>query len=130
MKEKDEIVVSALRNLKAQIKNVEIENKKPLTDEEVMSVVAKKVKQHKDSIESFKAGNRNDLVEVEEKQMAVLTKYLPEAMSEDEVRAIVKEVSTNATSSDFGRIMKEVMARCKGRTDGSVVSKIVKEVLG
>ena len=131
LRSKDEIVVSSLRNLKSEIKNVEIDKRKPLTDEEVLDVLRKKVKQHKDSIESFKSGNRLDLVETEEKQMQVLQKYLPAQLSEEEVRVLVKRViqAMNAQASDFGKVMKEVLKEAAGKTDGSVVSKIVKEEL-
>lgn len=131
MRAKDELVVGALRILKSEIKNAEIEKKSELTEEEVMKVIAKKVKQHKDSIESFTSGGRQDLVDHEVKQMAVLAKYLPQQMGEDEVRALVKAViaDTNATATDFGKVMKEVLVRAKGQTDGSVVSKFVKEEL-
>ena len=128
---KDEVVVSALRNLKSEAKNTEIAKGHELSDEEFLAVVVKKVKQHKDSIESFKAGNRDDLAGFEQKQMAVLQAYLPQQLSEDEVRVIVKQVITDlsATASDFGKVMKETLLRSKGQTDGSMVSKIVKEQL-
>ncbi len=130
-KEKNEIVVSSLRNLKSEIKNVEIAKQKTLTEEEVLQVVAKKVKQHKDSIQSFTAGNRTDLAEHEQKQMAVLQKYLPAQIDETELRNIVKAVitETSATAKDFGKAMKEVMTRVKGRSDGGAVSKLLKEEL-
>lgn len=131
LKAKDQIASSSLRNLKAEIKNTQIDKQRPLTDEEVLAVVRKKVKQHKDSIESFKSGGRSDLVETEEQQMAVLETYLPRQLPEDEVRTLVTNVilDLHATPSDFGKVMKEVLTRAKGATDGSVVSKIVKELL-
>lgn len=131
LKQKDEIVVSSLRNLKAEIKNTEIDKRKTLTDEEVLQVVAKKIKQHKDSIESFKAGSRDDLVAIEQQQMEVLQKYLPKPLSEDEARELVKSVvkELNATASDFGRVMKEVMVKAKGAVDGKLASEIVKDEL-
>jgi uncharacterized protein YqeY len=131
LKEKNEIVISSLRNLKAAFKNVEIEKQHPLSDEEAISVIGKKVKQHKDSLESFKAGGREDLVANESGQMAVLQKYLPAAMSEEELAKIVKAViaESNATAKDFGKVMKDVMAKVKGQADGSVISKLVKENL-
>jgi uncharacterized protein YqeY len=131
LKAKDETALSSLRNLKSEIKNVEIAKGKPLEDSDVMDVVRKKVKQHKDSIEGFTAGGRTDLVEREQQQMAVLQKYLPKQMEEAEVRILVKTViaELNAVVSDFGKVMKEVLNRAKGQTDGSVVSKIVKEEL-
>jgi uncharacterized protein len=131
MREKNELAVGALRILKSEIKNAEIAKGGELTEEEISKVIAKKVKQHKDSIESFKTGGRADLVEHEEKQMAILANYLPQQMGEDEVRVLVKAVvaETGAKQSDFGKVMKEVLARAKGQTDGSVVSKIAKEEL-
>jgi uncharacterized protein YqeY len=131
MRGKDDLTLGALRGLKSEIKNAEIEKRGPLTEEEAMKVVSKKVKQHKDSIESFKAGGRTDLVEMEEAQMKVLSKYLPEQMDEGKVRDLVKAVITEtaAKPADFGKVMKEVLARAKGQADGSTVSKIVKEEL-
>jgi uncharacterized protein len=131
MREKNELVLGALRQLKSEMKNAEIEKKGELTEEEALKVIAKKVKQHKDSIESFTAGGRADLVEHEQAQMAVLQAYLPAQMGEEDVRALVKAViaETSATQADFGKVMKEVLARAKGQTDGSVVSKLAKEEL-
>ncbi len=131
LKDKNEVVISALRNLKAALKNVEIEKQHQLSDEEVIGVMGKKVKQHKDSLESFKSGGREDLVAHEQAQMEVLQKYLPEAMSEDAVAQIVKQVISElaATSADFGKVMKEVMSKVKGQADGNVISKLVKENL-
>lgn len=131
LRDKNEIAVSALRNLKAGIKNTAIEKRHELNEQEVLEVLRKKVKQHKDSIESFQAGGRADLTDREQQQMNVLLKYLPKQMDEPEARKLVIQVigDLNAKSSDFGRVMKEVLARASGRTDGSVVSKIVKEEL-
>jgi uncharacterized protein len=131
MRAKDELALGAIRILKSEIKNAEIENKGELTDEQVKKVIAKKVKQHKDSITSFKTGGRTDLVEHEEKQMAVLMRYLPAQMEEGKVRELVKAVitETSASQKDFGKVMKEVLTRANGQTDGTVVSKIVKEEL-
>jgi uncharacterized protein YqeY len=131
MKEKNDTALSALRNLKAALKNAEIEKAAPLDEVESLKVIAKKVKQHKDSIESFLSGGRQDLVDVEIAQMKVLEKYLPQQMDEAQVRALVQAAikDLSATPADFGKVMKEVIARAKGQTDGTVVSKIVKEEL-
>lgn len=131
MKEKNEIAVSSLRNIKSALKNAEIEKKSALTDDEAVKVLVKKVKQHKDSIESFKAGNRNDLAEHEQVQMQLLEKYMPQQMSEQEVAVIVEKTisSLNATVADFGKVMKEVVSQVKGQADGTLISKIVKEKL-
>ncbi|MBI4049440.1 MAG: GatB/YqeY domain-containing protein [Candidatus Doudnabacteria bacterium] len=142
--DKNEIAVSAIRNLKADIKNAEIAaqtksgrasptegGQEKLTESELLEVVRRKVKQHKDSIESFRAGNREDLVVREQQQMAVLLKYLPKQMDEAELRSLVGQVviELGAKAQDFGKVMKEVMARTKGAADGSVISKLVKEIL-
>lgn len=130
-KSKDEVAKSALGNLKSALKNAQIEKKSELTEAEAISVIAKKVKQHRDSITEFEKGARADLVATETAQMKVLEKYLPQQMSEEEVRGLVKQAiaDLNAAPADFGKVMKEVLNRAKGQTDGSVVSKVVKEEL-
>lgn len=131
LKEKNEAASSALRNLKAAIKNTEIEKRAALSDDDVLNVIAKKVKQHRDSIESFRSGGRTDLVEREEAQMSILQGYLPKQMGEQELTSIVKRViaGSNAGPGDFGKVMKEVVAEVRGQADGSIISKVVKENL-
>jgi len=130
-KAKDEIAKSSLSNLKAALKTFEIQVQHALTDDEVIQVISKKVKQHKDSIEGFLKGARQDLADFEQKQMAILQKYLPAAMSEEELKTIVSSVVTElqATAKDFGKVMKTVVERVKGAADGSAISKLVKEHL-
>ena len=96
-----------------------------------MKVIGKKVKQHKDSIESFQAGNRPDLVATEQGQMAILEKYLPKQMDESAVREIVKSTISelSATAADFGKVMKTVVGKVAGGADGNMISKLVKEEL-
>lgn len=131
MKDKNETALMELRTIKAALKNAEIEAGKALTDPDALKVMAKKLKQHKDSIESFTVGNRADLVAMETAQMAVLEKYLPKQMPEAEVAKIVEQTirEMNATTADFGKVMKEVVNKVKGQADGSVISKLVKEYL-
>lgn len=131
MKDKQEVAVMELRNLKSALKNYEIEKHIALTNTDVLQVLAKKAKQHKDSIESFKAGGREDLVAVEIAQMQVLKKYLPAQMDDTELTNIIKTVITNmhAGPADFGKVMKEVISQVKGQADGTIISKIVKENL-
>lgn len=131
LKARDEITKSSLGNAKAALKDAAIQKREPLTDQEASAVLAKKVKQHKDSITEFEKGGRADLVQNEKAQMAVLEKYLPKQMEEAAVRDLVKSVitETQATAKDFGKVMKDVLARAAGQTDGSVVSRIVKEEL-
>ncbi|HEX8931893.1 MAG TPA: GatB/YqeY domain-containing protein [Patescibacteria group bacterium] len=102
------------------------------TEEDVLSVIQKEAKQHRDSIEQFKAASRPELVEKEEKELALLQKYLPEQMGEEEIRKLVTEAiaKTGATNpADMGKVMGALMPATKGKADGSLVSKIVREEL-
>ncbi len=102
------------------------------TDEDVIAVIQKEVKQRKDSIEQFSAAGRQDLVDKEQKELDRLQTYLPAQMPEEEVRKLVAEAiaQTSATSlQDIGKVMGALMPKTKGKADGSLVSKIVKEEL-
>ncbi len=102
------------------------------TDEDVLAVIHKQAKQHRDSIEQFKNAERNELVEKEEQELELLKKYLPEQMGEEEVKKLVAEAiqQTGAKeASDMGKVMGALMAKVKGKADGGLVSKLVKEML-
>ena len=102
------------------------------TDEDVMTVIRKEAKQRKDSIEQFKQGGRQDLVDKEQKELELLRKYLPQQMSEDEIRILVKLTITETGAvnfQDMGKVMGALMPKIKGKADGNLVSKIVKEEL-
>ncbi len=132
MKGGDQMRRGVLRTINADIKNVEIAKKNVLSDDEVLEVISINAKQHKDSIEQYKKGGRNDLVEQEEKELEILQKYLPEQMSEEKVRKIVQEAIKKmgaAGASDFGKIMGATMKEIKGKADGGLVKKIVEEEL-
>lgn len=134
LKEKDELVVSTLRFLLSAIHNKEIELKKrgKLSDEEVIGVIRKQVKEHQESIEAFQKGKREDLVEKEKKELAILNKYLPQQLSSKELKKIIKEVigETGAVGEkDFGKVMGVVMGEVKGRAEGKTVAEVVKQQL-
>lgn len=132
MKAKDGNRVSVLRFLLSSIQNREIEKKEPLDDEEVLAEITSSAKRRRESMEAFKEGDRMDLVEKEEAELAILQEYLPEQLSPDEIRSVVQEVvqSTGAASvSDIGKVMKELMPRLRGKADGKLVNEIVQEVL-
>ena len=135
MKAGDTVKRDTLRFLDAAIKNVEIEKKKReegLTDEEILEVVSRSVKQRKDSIAQFVSGGRPELAEKEEAEIAILMTYMPEQMSEDKVREIVKEVIAQtgaASKADIGKVMGQAMGRLKGQADGNLVKKIAEEAL-
>lgn len=132
---KDELKTSVLRLLLSAINYYEIQKGGAgyeATDEDVMAVTKKEVKQRRESIEQFKAGGRQDLVDKETKELEILQSYLPEKMSEEEIKTLVKQVitETGATSmADMGKVMGLFMPKVKGKADGSLVSKIVKEFL-
>ena len=111
----------------------ELEKQSQLTDEEVIGVIAGEVKKRKEAIEQFRAGGREELAQKEKSEMDILLTYLPAQLSEDEVRAEIQKTiaETGATGvKDMGRVIGAVMAKLKGRADGGLVSKIVKELLG
>lgn len=133
MKERDEIKLSTLRMLKAAIKNDEIAKRKDIRDDaDVIDIIRRLIKQHRDSIDSFKKGNRDDLVNKEQAESKVLEAYLPTQMPEGEIELIVKqsieEVGSNLRK-DMGQIMKIVMENVKGKADGKTVSQIINKYL-
>lgn len=132
---KDEFKLSTLRMLKSALQYFEI-NKGgagyTATDEDVMDVVEKEVKKRREAMEMYKTGGRNELADKEEKELQILQKYLPEKMSEDEIKNLVDEAvaSTGAsTIQDMGKVMGALMPKTKGKADGNLVSKLVREKL-
>jgi uncharacterized protein YqeY len=124
-----------LRFLESAVKNEAIEKRKPVTelsDEEVVAVVKRMAKQRMDSIESYRAGGRKDLVAKEEAELLFLKGYLPAEMPVEEVIGLVREAVTESgavSKADFGKAMGLAMKKVAGRADGSVVKKCLEEVL-
>ncbi len=150
LKEKNEIVVSVLRMFLAAVSNKETEKRtkiwkqkpdlKPeelekesqLTNEELIEVVSSEIKKRKEAISEFEKGKREDLVKKEKAEMEILQKYLPEQLSEEEIEKLVKEAVDKIGAKeikDTGKVMAELMPKVKGKADGGLVSKIVKELL-
>jgi len=133
MKAKEEVKLGALRMLKAAIIKFEVSGNKKIevTDENVLQIIGKEVKQRKDSIEAYKKGAREDLAVKEEAEMKILQLYLPEQMGEDELKTLISQTisQTGATVKDFGKVMGSVMAQAKGKADGQTVTRLVKEIL-
>ena len=130
MKEKDKESLNVIQMLKGSIVNEEINKKDKLTDDEIVSIVVKQVKMRKDAITDFEKAGRNDLVESYQKEIDLLSKYLPEQLSIDEVNKIIDEVfdQVKPTSpKDMGLIMKEITPKVKGKADMGYVSKTIKE---
>lgn len=130
LKNKEELVVSTLRLVKSAIKNQAIESRKAaLDDTEVAAVLRREMKKRQDSISQFKSGGRDDLVAKEEAEAKILEKYMPIAMSEADISAIVDEVVAGG-ADNFGQAMKAVMAKSGGQADGQIVQRLVKAKLG
>ena len=128
MKAHDMGAVNAIRGVIAKAKDLTVNAGKEMTDDAILQVIAKGVKQREESIAQFTEAGRAELAENEKKEMELLKKYLPAQLSEEAVAAIVKEAvaATGATSKkDMGKVMKEVMARVKGQADGKLVSRLV-----
>lgn len=134
-KNKEHIKKGVLSMVNAEIKNVEIQNgsrEVGLTDEEILSLIAKMVKQRRDSINQFVAGNRDDLAEVERAEVVFLEAYLPEQMTKEEIEVQIKKVIEELDAKDkkdLGKIMGKVMANLKGKADGNQVREIATKLL-
>jgi uncharacterized protein YqeY len=125
--------VSTLRMLNAALKNKQIDKRRELTEDEVVETVRSMIKQRKDSIEQFTKGGRQDLVDRETAEIAVLEGYLPQQLSRQEVEALVRDAiaQTGAHGAkDMGKVMKTLIPMIGGRADGKLVSELVKHALG
>lgn len=131
MKQGDADRLSVLRLLVSAIKNEEKESKKELSDEEVQAIVQRQAKQLKDAIKDFESGGRSDLVEKTQKEIDIMSEYLPEQMSEDELTKVVEKTiaDLSAGAQDIGRVMGAVMKEVKGKADGNMVRGIVTKKL-
>jgi uncharacterized protein YqeY len=127
-KARDAERLGVIRFVRSRAKNRQIELKRELKDEDVTEVLARIAKQHRESIEQFTQGGRDELVESEKRQLAIVEEYLPEQLSEDEISGIVDEAIAETGASgprDMGAVMKAVMPKVKGRADGKVVKGLV-----
>ena len=132
LKAKDGTRISVLRFLLAAVKNREIEKKEALNDDELLAEIASSAKRRRESIEAFREGERQDLVDKEEAELAILTEYLPEQMSPEDISRIAREIIEELkaqSSADIGKVMKELMPRVRGQADGKIVNQIVREIL-
>ncbi len=132
MKNKDELKKNTITCLRAAILQVEKDTQKTLTEEEMSAIVAKEVKKRKESIGDYIKGNREDIVEQLNKEIEILSKYLPEQLTTEEIEKLVEEAikETAATSArDMGKVMQNLRPKTSGKADGKVVSDIVKAKL-
>lgn len=132
MKSGDKIRLEVLRMARASIKNAEIAQQKSLDDPDILGIIAKEGKQRRESIAEFKKGNRQDLVDKEEAELAILLKYLPEQISREEIvataRRVIEEVEARGPG-DKGKVMQKLMPQLKGKAEGREINEVVTELL-
>lgn len=132
MKNKDKLRKDVITMVRAAIKQKEVDERVELDDADIENIISKQLKEKKSSIEEFKKGNRQDLVDQTNAEIEILLKYLPEQLSDEELKEIIKNViDENEITSmkDIGKLMKNVMPLIKGKADGKQVNIIAKELL-
>ena len=132
MRARDTIRVSVIRLARSEIRNAEIAKRRSLTDDEIIEVLNRETKRRREAIELYEKGKRPDLVEKETAELHVLSEYLPQQMTEEEIAGIAQEViaELNANSkADKGKAMSALMQRVRGRADGRLVSEAVDRLL-
>ncbi len=132
MKSRDKVKTRTLRMVIAALKNFEVEKMGEATDEEIIQIIQKEVKRRKEAIEEYKKAGREELAQSEREELEILMEYLPKQLTEDEIRSLALEVIKEVGASslkDLGKVMKVIMPKVKGRADGKVVNRIVREIL-
>ncbi len=131
IKSRNLLAADTLRMLKTRIQNESIAKQGELGEEDLLALVSSEIKRRKDSAQAYTAGNRPELAEKEQREIAVLQKYLPRQLSEEEVSKIINETiaGQNFTEKDFGKAMGMLMPKIKGKASGDIVSKLLKEKL-
>lgn len=132
MKSKDKFKLSNIRMVRSTIKNLEIDLKRSLDDSEVLDIIGREIKQRKDALQDFEKAGREDLAADAKAEIEFLSAYLPEQLSEEEIKVIVQQTiqETGASSkADMGKVMSALMPKVKGRADGKLVNQVVQQFL-
>ena len=132
MKSGDKTRLSVLRMIRARIQNAEIAQQKSLDDSDVIGLISKEAKEHRESIEEFGKGDRQDLVDKEKAELAIILEYLPQQISRDEIAAAARRVIEElgaAGPGDKGKVMQKLMPELKGKAEGREINEIVTELL-
>lgn len=132
MKSQDKFKLSTIRMVRATIKNLEIDLKRPLNDNEVLDILSREIKQRKDALQEFEKAGRDDLAANVKAEAEIIAEYLPEQLNEEEIKVIVQQTiqETGATSkADIGKVMSALMPKVKGRADGKLVNQAVQQLL-
>lgn len=132
MKSQDKFKLSTIRMVRATIKNLEIDLKRTLNDDEVLDILSREIKQRKDALQEFEKASRDDLAEKTKAEIEIIALYLPDQLSEEEIKVIVQQTiqETGASSkADMGKLMSHLMPKVKGRADGKLVNQAVQQLL-
>ncbi|MEG0291274.1 MAG: GatB/YqeY domain-containing protein [Anaerovoracaceae bacterium] len=133
MKSHDTVKKDTINLARAAIKQVEVDTRVELTDEDILPIISKQVKMRKDALVDFEKGGRTDLADAYKKEIEILEVYLPEQLSEDEIREIIKSVASElgieGGKQNMGKLMGASMPKVKGLADGGMVKKVVEEFL-
>jgi uncharacterized protein YqeY len=132
MKQKDKVRLATIRMVRAAQKEAEIDHHKELDDQELTEIIVRQVKIRKDALPEYEKANRVETVQQLQEEIEVLQGYLPEQLSEDEIRDLIRETikKTGAKGpQDMGKVMKDLMPGLKGRADGKIINQLVKEIL-
>ncbi|GGI43470.1 hypothetical protein GCM10008018_02240 [Paenibacillus marchantiophytorum] len=133
MKSQDKFKLSVIRMVRSTIKNQEIDLKRALDDNEVLDVLTREIKQRKDSLQEFTKAGRDDLAESLKAELVILAEYMPQQLSEEEVKAIVQQTIEQigaSSKADMGKVMTALMPQVKGRADGKLINQLVQQLLG
>lgn len=133
MKDKDTVRKNTIQYIRAGVLQIEKDKQITLDDEGVLEVIAKQLKQHKDSLPEYEKSGRQDLIDQLKKETDILMEYLPQQLSIEELTEIVKNAVSKtgaSTMKDMGKVMAEVMPEVKGRADGREINAIAKSLLG
>ncbi|MBY9079435.1 GatB/YqeY domain-containing protein [Paenibacillus sp. HN-1] len=132
MKSKDKFKLSTIRMVRSTIKNLEIDLKRTLDDNEVLDILSREIKQRKDALQEFEKAGRDELAASNKAEIEIIQEYLPEQLSEEEIKVIVQQTiqETGASSkTDMGKVMSALMPKVKGRADGKLVNQAVQQFL-
>jgi uncharacterized protein YqeY len=132
MKSQNKFRLSVIRMVRSAIKNIEIDQRKTLNDEEIIDILSREIKQRRDSLQEFAKAGRDDLAESVQAEIAIIAEYLPQQLTEEEIKAIVQQTiqETGASSkAEMGKVMSALMPKVKGRADGKLVNQIVQQQL-
>jgi len=132
LREKNKTELNVLRMLQSSIRNREIDAKGELDDNGVIEVINSEIKKRRDTIEEYKKVNREDAAEEEQKEIDILMKYMPEQLGEEKIREVIRSSIKKVNAAgpqDLGSVMKDVMPELKGKADGKLINRIVREEL-